>query len=101
MNSTWDGDAEAIPWFANSIRRDLYQRLGKYERFRVPALVATDIAVRSSSSLVAAAQELRVDLLLEGSLERVGDNVELAVSILEPDGNVKWTQTFLGSDERC
>jgi len=70
-------------YFADGMTEALIAELGQIRDLRVPSRTSVMLYKRAKKPLRQIAQELTVDALLEGSVTRSGDRVEITVQLLD------------------
>jgi TolB-like protein/DNA-binding winged helix-turn-helix (wHTH) protein/Tfp pilus assembly protein PilF len=78
----FSGDPEQ-QYFADGMTEALIAELGQIRDLRVPSRTSVMLYKRANKPLRQIAQELSVDALLEGSVTRSGDRVEITVQLLD------------------
>ncbi len=78
----FSGDPEQ-QYFADGMTEALIAELGQIRDLRVPSRTSVMLYKRAKKPLRQIAQELTVDALLEGSVTRSGDRVEITVQLLD------------------
>jgi TolB-like protein/DNA-binding winged helix-turn-helix (wHTH) protein len=78
----FSGDPEQ-QYFADGMTEALIAELGQIRDLRVPSRTSVMLYKRANKPLRQIAQELAVDALLEGSVTRSGDRVEITVQLLD------------------
>ena len=78
----FSGDPEQ-QYFADGMTEALIAELGQIRDLRVPSRTSVMLYKRANKPLRQIAQELAVDALLEGSVTRSGDSVEITVQLLD------------------
>ena len=78
----FSGDPEQ-QYFADGMTEALIAELGQIRDLRVPSRTSVMLYKRANKPLRRIAQELAVDALLEGSVTRSGDRVEITVQLLD------------------
>jgi TolB-like protein/DNA-binding winged helix-turn-helix (wHTH) protein/Tfp pilus assembly protein PilF len=78
----FSGDPEQ-QYFADGMTEALIAELGQIRDLRVPSRTSVMLYKRANKPLRQIARELNVDALVEGSVKRSGDHVELTVQLLD------------------
>ena len=87
-----DGDTDA---FTAGIHDDILNRLAKISDLRVISRTSVAEYIESSKSLEQIADELGVATILEGGVQRAGDQVRINLRLLDPRGELTlWSESF-------
>lgn len=87
-------ESSADAWLGEGVAEDIIMALS---RFRDIAVIARNSSFRYDAAVELARihEELRADFLLQGSLRRNGDDLRLAVQLVDLEtGVVRWTERF-------
>ena len=80
-------------YFADGLTEEIRTALTRIEALRVLAGTSSDSAIRKSGNVKAIAADLEVGYLLSGSVERAGDTVRIATSLVDGGtGFARWSQ---------
>jgi len=86
-------DPAARPYgsgIADSLRSSLQQISG----FRVPAHTSSEAVAKAGLDIPTIASKLDVQYIVEGTLEIVGQNLSVSVSLVDDGGDVQWSERF-------
>ena len=86
-------DASAKPYgsgIADSLRASLQQ----IPIFRVPAHTSSEAVVHAGLDIPGIASKLDVEYIVEGTLEMVGQNLNVSLSLIDAGGSVRWSDRF-------
>jgi TolB-like protein len=86
-------DPNAQPYglgIADSLRSSL-QRMPV---FRVPARISSEAVVQAGLDIPGIASRLDVSYVVEGTIEMVGQNLNISVSLTDKGGEVQWSERF-------
>ncbi len=86
-------DQGAQPYGAgisDSLRNDLRN----LSTFSIPARISSEAIVNSGLDIPGIAARLGVEYIIEGSLERAGDVLNVAVTLLDNEGEVLWSESY-------
>ena len=88
-------DDKANAYFADGIQDEILTRLAKIEDLKVISRTSTQRYKASSGNLPAIAKELGVAHILEGSVQKAGDQVRVTVQLIRAatDAHV-WAETY-------
>jgi TolB-like protein/DNA-binding winged helix-turn-helix (wHTH) protein len=82
-------------YFADGMTEALIAELGQIRDLRVPSRTSVMLYKRANKPLRQIARELAVDALVEGSVKRSGDRVEITVQLLDgPQDRHLWGGTY-------
>jgi TolB-like protein/DNA-binding winged helix-turn-helix (wHTH) protein/Tfp pilus assembly protein PilF len=85
-------------YFADGVTDELITQLAKSGAFRVTSRTSSMQFKKSSKSLRQIAGELRVDALVEGSIERAGDRVRIRAQLIRASTDQHlWAESYDGS----
>jgi TolB-like protein/DNA-binding winged helix-turn-helix (wHTH) protein len=88
------GDPEQ-QYFADGMTEALIAKLGQIRDLRVPSRTSVMLYKRANKPLRQIARELAVDALVEGSVTRSGDRMEITVQLLDgPQDRHLWGATY-------
>jgi len=86
-------DADSQPYGAG-ISDSLRHNLRSLPAFNIPARISSEAIINTGLDIPGIAARLGVDYILEGSLERSGDSLNVAVTLLDNDGQVLWSESY-------
>jgi TolB-like protein len=75
---------------ADSLRSSLQQ----IRLFRVPARTSSEAVIKAGLDIPGIASKLDVHYVVEGTLEMVGQNLNISLSLIDESGNVQWSERF-------
>jgi TolB-like protein len=75
---------------ADSLRSSL-QRIPV---FRVPARTSSEAIVQAGLDIPGIASKLDVQYIIEGTLDMVGQNLNVSISLIDEGGDVRWSERF-------
>ncbi len=75
---------------ADSLRSSL-QRIPV---FRVPARTSSEAIVQAGLDIPGIASKLDVQYIIEGTLDMVGQNLNVSISLIDEGGDVQWSERF-------
>jgi len=75
---------------ADSLRASLQQ----IPVFRVPARTSSEVIVQAGLDVPGIASKLDVQYIVEGTLDMVGQNLNISLSLIDSHGNVQWSERF-------
>jgi len=75
---------------ADSLRSSLQQ----IPVFRVPARTSSEAIVKAGLDIPGIASKLDVQYIVEGTLELVGQNLNISISLIDEGGDVRWSERF-------
>jgi TolB-like protein len=84
---------EAQP-YAAGIADGVRNTLRQISLFRVPAQTSSEAVIQAGLDIPGIAARLGVDYIVEGTLTMVGDNLHVAVSLLNDDGDTLWSERY-------
>jgi TolB-like protein/tRNA A-37 threonylcarbamoyl transferase component Bud32/Tfp pilus assembly protein PilF len=87
------GDA-AQDYLANGLTDGLIARLSKLPHLSVTARTAVQQHERSGDAVAAVARRLGVQALVEGSVGRAGDRIEVTARLVDPAGRSLWSERY-------
>jgi TolB-like protein len=62
--------------------------------FRVPARTSSEAVVQAGLDIPGIASKLDVHYIVEGTLEMAGQNLNISISLIDSDGDVRWSERF-------
>ncbi len=81
--------------FADGLTIEIIEMLGKTGGFRIPGFTSAFQYKDDSKDLKAIGKALNVDFLLEGSIQRKGDSLDIKVNLVRAqDGFLIWSMSF-------
>jgi len=86
-------DPKAQPYglgVADSLRSSLQQ----FSVFRVPARISSEAVVKAGLDIPGIASKLDVSYVVEGTIEMVGQNLNISLSLTDKAGKVRWSERF-------
>ena len=85
-------------WFADAVTQTLTTQLGKIQALSVIAHTSASQFKDSENSVPEIARQLKVDALIEGSVIRVGDQVQITANLVNGvSGETQWGDIFVDS----
>ena len=84
---------EAEP-YGFGVADSLRSALQRVPVFRVPARTSSEAVVRAGRDIPAIASQLDVQYIVEGTLEMVGQRLNVSISLIDSDGTVQWSERF-------
>lgn len=75
---------------ADSLRSSLQQ----IPVFRVPARTSSEAVVKAGLDIPGIASKLDVHYIVEGTLEMIGPNLNISLSLIDEGGDVQWSERF-------
>ena len=88
-------DDKANAYFADGIQDEIMTRLAKIEDLKVISRTSTQRYKASSGNLPAIAKELGVAHILEGSVQKAGDQVRVTVQLIRAASDAHlWAETY-------
>jgi len=85
-------------WFADAVTQTLTTQLGKVQALSVIAHTSASQFKDSEDSVPEIARQLKVDALIEGSVIRVGDQVQITANLVNGvSGETQWGDIFVDS----
>lgn len=88
-------DDKANAYFADGIQDEIMTRLAKIEDLKVISRTSTQRYKASSGNLPAIARELGVAHILEGSVQKAGDQVRVTVQLIRAASDAHlWAETY-------
>ena len=82
-------------FFADGIHDDVLTRISKIQNIKTISRTSVMTYRNSSKSLSAIAKELRVSTILEGGVQRAGDQVRINLQLIDTESDAHlWAQTF-------
>ncbi|HWM25381.1 MAG TPA: hypothetical protein VNP98_11190 [Chthoniobacterales bacterium] len=88
-------DDKANAYFADGIQDEIMTRLAKIEDLKVISRTSTQRYRASSANLPAIAKELGVAHILEGSVQKAGDQVRVTVQLIRAASDAHlWAETY-------
>jgi serine/threonine protein kinase/Flp pilus assembly protein TadD len=85
-------------WFADAVTQTLRTQLGKIQALSVIAHTSASQFKDSDDSVPEIARQLKVDALIEGSVIRVGDQVQITANLVNgSSGETQWGDIFVDS----
>ena len=91
-NGTGRADAQ---YYADGLTDALIAQLGELSNARIVPRASIARAVRASGSRLQIAQQLRSDVIVEGSLRRADDRVAVDLKLVDPKGDrVLWSDSY-------
>ena len=86
-------DPSAQP-YGSGIADALRSSLQQISVFRVPAHTSSEAVVKAGLDIPGIASRLDVQYVVEGTLEMIGQNLNVSVSLIDDGGNVQWSERF-------
>ena len=86
-------DPAAQP-YGSGIADSLRSSLQQISVFRVPAHISSEAVVKAGLDIPGIAAKLDVQFIVEGTLEMVGQNLSVSVSVIDSGGDVQWSERF-------
>ena len=86
-------DPAAQP-YGSGIADSLRSSLQQISVFRVPAHTSSEAVVKAGLDIPGIAAKLDVQYIVEGTLEMVGQNLNVSVSLIDNGGEVQWSERF-------
>lgn len=86
-------EADTQPYGAG-IADSLRNSLRGLPSFSIPARTSSEAIVSAGLDIPGIAARLGVEYVLEGSLERIGNRLNVAVTLLDENGQVLWSESY-------
>jgi TolB-like protein len=86
-------DSAAQP-YGSGIADSLRSSLQRISVFRVPAHTSSEAVVKAGLDIPGIASKLDVEFIVEGTLEMIGQNLNISLSLIDSSGDVRWTERF-------
>jgi len=86
-------DEGAAP-YGSGIADDVRDALRELPVFRVPARTSSEAVLKAGLDIPGIAARLGVEYVLEGTLEMVGDQLDVAVALLDNEGRELWSERY-------
>lgn len=80
--------------YGSGIADSLRSSLQQISVFRVSAHTSSEAVVKAGLDIPGIASKLDVQYIVEGTLEMVGQNLNVSVSLIDNGGNVQWSKRF-------
>lgn len=88
------GEADGAQLIADGLSEELVGSLSQIEGLRVIASTSTSLAAAESVEPSALAERLGITHLLEGSLQRDGEQLRVRLRLLDASGRALWARSF-------
>ena len=86
---------EGTTYIINGLQEEILDKLEKIEDLRVKSRTAVEKYKESKLSISTIAKELKVNYILEGSGQKIGDNIRIRLQLIETEGgNHLWSKPF-------
>lgn len=80
--------------YGSGIADSLRSSLQRISVFRVPAHTSSEAVVKAGLDIPEIASKLDVQFIVEGTLEMIGQNLNVSVSLIDNGGDVRWSERF-------
>lgn len=86
---------EGTTYIINGLQEEILDKLEKIQNLQVKSRTAVEKYKDTKLSISAIAKELKVNYILEGSGQKVGDNIRIRLQLIETaNGNHLWSKPF-------
>ena len=86
---------EGNTYIINGLQEEILDKLEKIEDLQVKSRTAVEKYKESKLSISAIAKELKVNYILEGSGQKIGDNIRIRLQLIETEnGNHLWSKSY-------
>ena len=85
---------EAAAPYGSGIADDVRSALRRLPYFKVPAQTSSEAVLNMGLDIPGIAKRLGVDFVLEGTLELVGDQLQIDVVLLDEGGEALWSERY-------
>jgi len=95
------GDEKALGYVAEGIQEALAAKLFQLKEVHVASTATAEDVAKKNLSLLKVAQQLGVNLILQGNVQGSGDKLRVVLTLTDTtggsaDGSLRWTQEFQG-----
>jgi TolB-like protein len=80
--------------YGSGIADSLRSSLQQIPVFRVPARTSSEAIVQAGLDIPGIASKLDVQYVVEGTLEMIGQNLNISLSLIDEGGDVRWSERF-------